>query len=207
MASERALTSAKSSTSARVYPATIGLPVVPEEPWTRATSSSRYREEPERVVVAQVVLARERQPAQVVERPHRGRIDSELVEPPPVEGDPFVHVARELLQPSRLERPQLRPRHRLGCRIVDHGGHRRTPRILRESAASPRPPRRTRGAAVARPRRPVWSRVGAQAGMPGGPRISMPYSAARARQPLEVGRLARRRRDLQRLRRARRPRA
>ena len=116
----------------------------------------RHSEEAERVVVTQICLARERKPCQIVERPHRGWIDSELVEPPPVEGDPFVHVARELLQPSRLEGPQLRPRHRLRCRVVDHGGHPYTPAARmgqRSSDVAGEAGRRGR-----RPRRPVWIR-------------------------------------------------
>ncbi len=64
---------------------------------------ARHREHPERIVLAQVVLRREREPAQVVEPTavvgmHVGRVEGA-----PVEGDVLVRVADAPAKPFELE--------------------------------------------------------------------------------------------------------
>ena len=65
---ERAITVAQVSMSLRVYPTTVGLPVVPDDAWMRDDLLARDREHPERIVVAKIRLDREREVREVRER-------------------------------------------------------------------------------------------------------------------------------------------
>ena len=79
---------------------------------------ARDREEPERVGVAQVVLARERQQAQVVERA-RLRCGGETLA---VERDAPAEQGDERPQPLELEPAELLAGHRLELGLEDHRG-------------------------------------------------------------------------------------
>jgi hypothetical protein len=65
------------------------------------------REQPKRVVVAQVLLAGDREPWKVVERSDVVGADPGLVELTPVEVLPFVTVARQLRESPRLQGLEL----------------------------------------------------------------------------------------------------
>ena len=71
----------------------------------------RHREQPVRVVLPKVLLRRERQPREVVERPEVLRRDPQLVELPPVEGDVPVHPVQRRLEPLQLKLCELFPVH------------------------------------------------------------------------------------------------
>ena len=59
---------------------------------------ARHREETERIVIAQVVLARERQPPEVVERADLLGSDARVVEALAVEADAVVDVRGDCVQ-------------------------------------------------------------------------------------------------------------
>ena len=111
--------------SVLVYPTTVGLPVVPEEAWMRATCVHRNSEHPERVGLAQVVLGRERQQRDVVEGADVVGLHARLVELARVQGNVLVGVPHGPAEPLELQRPQFVARQPLlrvefvACRRVE----------------------------------------------------------------------------------------
>ncbi len=79
---------------------------------------ARDREHPERIRVAEVVLARERKAAQVVER--ADVTGGDAGEPLPVERNVLLHAADERAQALELERPKLLARQALERGLEDH---------------------------------------------------------------------------------------
>jgi hypothetical protein len=77
----------------------------------------RAREEPERIVVAQVVLDREGQAAQIVEVAQRVGVQPGGVEPLALPGHVRPGVGQRLAQPRELQRGELVARHRLLGRV------------------------------------------------------------------------------------------
>ena len=80
------------------------------------------REHAERVVVAQRVLVRERQPGDVLERPHVLGVYPRLVEALAVVGDGGIHPPRGVLKAFQLSGPQLVERPVQGS-VVGFGVH------------------------------------------------------------------------------------
>ena len=80
----------------------------------------RHGEEAERVVIAQVRLARERQPAEVVEGADLIRLDAGFVEALAVEPDAVVDVGGEGAQAVALQLSELIFRERLRRGVVEH---------------------------------------------------------------------------------------
>ncbi len=97
-----------------------GLPRRAGRPMDARNLLARYREQPEGIVVAEVVLPRERKPEEVVERANCVGSDARLVEALAVEPDPLVDVVHERAQALGLQLAKPPARHRLGGRIVDH---------------------------------------------------------------------------------------
>jgi len=96
---------------------------------------ARHGEHAERVVRTQVVLRREREPAQVVERAAIVRVDAAGGERLAIEADALVRVPQAPLQALELQRLELVPRGRLdrlevAClgSEIEHGLMRHCPR-------------------------------------------------------------------------------
>ena len=107
-----------------MYPTTVGLPVVPEVVWMRTTSRQRHGEEPERVAVAEVLLLRERDLPDVLERADLVGPDALAGQQLPVERDvldPFERLA----QPPELERLEVGRPHGLVQFVPGHWRGRR----------------------------------------------------------------------------------
>ena len=76
------------------------------------------------VVVAQVLLDRERQPAQVIERAHVVVVELEFFEFLPVKGDMGAHPVQGRLQPFQLQLFQVFPCHAFLVRFPVHSSYR-----------------------------------------------------------------------------------
>ena len=101
-----------------MYATIVGFPVVPDEPWMRRRLLARDGKHPERVRVAEVVLAREREPREVVERAEVAGLD--VGEALAVQRDTLLHPSHERSEPLELERRELLPRHGFEHRLEDH---------------------------------------------------------------------------------------
>jgi hypothetical protein len=93
----------------------------------------RNGEELERVRLAEVLLAREGQAREIVERADAACGNASLVQPSPVERHPLVQVGDEPREPLPLKLAQPRARHRLELGLEDHSLPKKRRRPTRAS--------------------------------------------------------------------------
>jgi hypothetical protein len=81
---------------------------------------SRNREQPERVVVAEIVVAREGKLPEIVQRRDLARLHTRGGERVPVEENALAQIRDELAEPARLECSQIVAREGLELGLEDH---------------------------------------------------------------------------------------
>jgi hypothetical protein len=111
------MTSRQTARSARVYATTVGLPLVPDEAWIRTMASPRHREEAERVVLPEVILDGEREPAEVGEAREVAPACQGLA----IERQALGRPRHAPTQALELQGLALAQRHRLRLDVPDHG--------------------------------------------------------------------------------------
>ena len=86
----------------------------------RTTSFMGVGEQPERILVAQVVLAGEGQAARSSSPRTCSGVTPDFVEETPIEGDPIVDSLRQGGQALALQLPEVLPSHALVFAVEDH---------------------------------------------------------------------------------------